>query len=95
MAEVARIGTEEDRHAPAINRRRIAPGTVGVATATLLATLTGAWWLYDRLAHVHVMDARVASDMILLSSRVAGRITAAPAQGGRADRGWRCAVGCR
>ena len=82
MAEVARIGMEEDRHVPGIKRRRIAPGTLGIAAAMLLATLAGAWWLFDRLAHVHVMDARVASDMILLSSRVAGWVTAAPAKEG-------------
>ena len=84
MAEVARIGQEETHTAPAVRRRRIAPRTAAVAAALLAATLVGAWWLYDRLANVYVMDARVASDMILLSSRVAGWVTERPA--GEGDR---------
>ena len=82
MAEVARIGQEEARTAPAVRRRRIAPRSAAVAAALLAATLVGAWWLYDRLANVYVMDARVASTMILLSSRVAGWVTERPAQEG-------------
>ena len=82
MAEVARIGQEEARTAPAVRRRRIAPRSVAVAAALLAATLVGAWWLYDRLANVYVMDARVASEMILLSSRVAGWVTERPAREG-------------
>ena len=82
MAEVARIGQEEARTAPAVRRRRIAPRSAAVAAALLAVTLVGAWWLYDRLANVYVMDARVASTMILLSSRVAGWVTEGPAQEG-------------
>ena len=82
MAEVARIGQEEARAGPAVRRRRIAPRSAAVAAALLAATLVGAWWLYDRLANVYVMDARVASTMILLSSRVAGWVTEGPAEEG-------------
>ena len=82
MAEVARIGQDEARTASAVRRRRVAPRSAAVAAALLAATLAGAWWLYDRLANVYVMDARVASDMILLSSRVAGWVTERPAREG-------------
>lgn len=82
LAEVARIGQDEARPMPAVRRRRIAPRSAAVAAALLAATLVGAWWLYDRLTNVYVMDARVASDMILLSSRVAGWVTERPATKG-------------
>ena len=83
MAEVARIGQDEARTAPAVRRRRVTPRSAAVAAAMLAATLAGAWWMYDRLANVYVMDARVAADMILLSSRVAGWVTSTPAQEGQ------------
>ena len=87
MAEVARIGEDHAEPARAV-RRRVAPRNVALATVALAATLVGAWWVYDRLAHVYVMDARVASDMILLSSRVAGWVTATPAkEGARVEAG--------
>ncbi|MDE0349719.1 MAG: HlyD family secretion protein [Gammaproteobacteria bacterium] len=82
MAEVARIGQDEARSMPAVRRRRVAPRSAAVAAALLAATLVGAWWLFDRLTNVYVMDARVASDMILLSSRVAGWVTERPAAKG-------------
>ncbi len=82
MAEVARIGQDEARTASTVRRRRMAPRSAAVAAALLAATLVGAWWLYDRLANVYVMDARVASSMILLSSRVAGWVTERPAREG-------------
>jgi membrane fusion protein (multidrug efflux system) len=56
----------------AVKRRNISASNALVAVLTLLAALWGAWWLYDRLTNVYVQDARVASDMLLLSSRVPG-----------------------
>ena len=40
------------------------------------------WWLYDRLTHVYILDARVASEMVLISSRVPGWLVAVPAMEG-------------
>ena len=46
--------------------------------ATIAAAVWGAWWLYDRLTNVYVLDARVAADMLLLSSQVSGWIAEVP-----------------
>ena len=61
-----------------VTRRRISPSNLLVAVVTLAGTLWGAWWLYDRLANVYVLDARIASDMLLMSSRVPGWVDAIP-----------------
>ena len=76
------VPTGQDEVPRVVRRLRIARRTAALLAATLIATVVGAWWLVDRLAHVYVMDARIASDMILLSSRVAGWVTATPAQEG-------------
>ena len=42
----------------------------------LLLVAAGGWWLYRQLTHVFVNDARVAANMIAVSSRVPGWATA-------------------
>ncbi len=42
----------------------------------LLLVAAGGWWLYRQLTHVFVNDARVAANMIAVSSRVPGWVTA-------------------
>ncbi len=49
---------------------------VGGVLATLVIMTTSAWWLYQQLTHVFVNDARIAADMIIVSSRLSGWITA-------------------
>ena len=58
--------------------RTLSPSNALVAALTLLAVVWGGTWLYDRLTNVYVLDARIASDMLLLSSRVPGWIVAVP-----------------
>lgn len=48
---------------------------LGAAIAAVVV-LGGGWWLYQQFTHVLVDDARVAADMVTLSSRVAGKVTA-------------------
>lgn len=55
-------------------------GNLLVLAVTLAAALWGLWWLYDRLTNVYVLDARIASDMLLLSSQVSGWIVEVPVQ---------------
>ena len=43
---------------------------VGVLAA--LSIVVAAWWVWDRLTHVHVVDARIAASMITVSPRVQG-----------------------
>ena len=61
---------------PAVVRRR-GPGVraVGTALVTAVTVAYGAYWVFDRLSHVMVVDARIATSMILVSSRVPGWIT--------------------
>src|SRR5690606_25338288 len=66
---------------PAFARRRVvSTGNLLVLIATLAAALWGLWWLYDRLTNVYVLDARIASDMLLLSSQVSGWIVEVPVE---------------
>ncbi len=55
-------------------RRLVSASNVVVPVVTVSAVLWGLWWLYDRLSHVYVLDARISSDMLLLSSQVSGWI---------------------
>ncbi|MGB5104920.1 MAG: HlyD family secretion protein [Steroidobacteraceae bacterium] len=48
----------------------------GAILAALIVLGAGAWWLYQRFTHVLVTDARVAADIVALSSRVPGWVTA-------------------
>ena len=64
---------------------RFALGVVVVALAVLAA---GGWWLYRQFTHVFVDDARIAADMVVLSSRVPGWVTAIEVtEGDSADAG--------
>ncbi len=66
---------------PSAARRRILNASnVIVLLATVAAALWGLWWLYDRLTNVYVLDARIASDMLLLSSQVSGWIMSVPVE---------------
>ncbi len=61
-------------------RRLLSASNVLVVSVTVAAALWGLWWLYDRLNHVYVLDARVSADMLLLSSQVSGWIVDVPVQ---------------
>lgn len=43
--------------------------------AGVAALLAAGWWIYHQVSHVQVDDARVANDMVSISSRVAGWAT--------------------
>jgi membrane fusion protein (multidrug efflux system) len=52
-----------------------------MAVAAGMIAVAG-YWVYDRLNHVNISDARIAADMIALSARVPGWITQLHAQEG-------------
>jgi membrane fusion protein (multidrug efflux system) len=59
-----------------------------LAVAAVLAFIALGWWMYQRSIHVSTDDARIASDLILISSKVAGRIeTLAVKEGSALVRG--------
>lgn len=64
---------------PSKPRTRKRPVVIAVALG--LIAVAG-YWVYDRLTHVNVSDARIAADMISLSARVPGWITKIHAQEG-------------
>lgn len=80
MAEPARVQQQpESRDAVTeLVRRRFSSRSVVVAAVTIAATLWGLWWLVDRLTNVYVLDARIAAEMVLISSRVPGWVTGVP-----------------
>ena len=47
----------------------------GVVTVVIIL-VCGGWWLFQQFTHVFVNDARIAADMIAISSRVPGWVTA-------------------
>jgi membrane fusion protein (multidrug efflux system) len=60
---------------PSSSRTRIvSTSNIVVLAVTVAAGLWGLWFLYDRLTNTYVLDARVSSDMLLLSSQVSGWI---------------------
>ncbi|UPY37559.1 HlyD family secretion protein [Sediminicoccus sp. KRV36] len=59
---------------------------LGAALAVLLALGLGARWLQFQFTHVVLDDARVASDMVILASRVPGWVQALPVTAGDALR---------
>ncbi len=61
-------------------RRVLSASNLLVLAVTVAAAAWGLWWLYDRLSNVYVLDARISSDMLLLSSQVSGRIVAVPVE---------------
>lgn len=57
--------------------RRVPPWRLyGAVLAALVVVGGGGWWLYQQFTHVFVNDARIAADVIAMSSRVPGWITA-------------------
>jgi len=48
----------------------------GAILAALVVLGGGGWWLYQQFTHVIVNDARIAADVVAISSRVPGWITA-------------------
>lgn len=48
----------------------------GAILAALVVLGGGGWWLYQQFTHVFVNDARIAADIVAMSSRVPGWITA-------------------
>jgi len=60
----------------------------GAILAALVVFGAGGWWLYQQFTHVFVTDARVAADIVAMSSRVPGWVTALEVtQGDAAQRG--------
>ncbi|WP_420404232.1 HlyD family secretion protein [Nisaea sp.] len=60
----------------------------GAIVAALIVLGTGGWWLYQQFTHVFVTDARVAADIVAMSSRVPGWVTALEVtEGDAAQRG--------
>ncbi|WP_275096220.1 HlyD family secretion protein [Sedimenticola hydrogenitrophicus] len=48
----------------------------GAIMAALVVLGAGGWWLYQQFTHVFVTDARIAADIVAVSSRVPGWVTA-------------------
>ncbi|MCH2396287.1 HlyD family secretion protein [Oceanibaculum sp.] len=48
----------------------------GAILAALIVLGGGGWWLYQQFTHIFVTDARVAADIVAVSSRVPGWVTA-------------------
>ena len=48
----------------------------GMVLAALIVFGSGGWWLWQQFTHVFVTDARVAADIVAISSRVPGWVTA-------------------
>ncbi|HEX7035672.1 MAG TPA: HlyD family secretion protein [Pseudomonadales bacterium] len=80
MTEPGSTDAAASARAAVARRRVVSTGNLLVLIATLAAALWGVWWLYDRLTNVYVLDARIASDMLLLSSQVSGWIVDVPVQ---------------
>ena len=60
----------------------------GAILAALIVLGGGGWWLYQQFTHVFVTDARVAADIVAMSSRVPGWVTALEVtEGDAAQRG--------
>jgi len=75
LADSNHAETAPEQH----QRRVLGLGNLLVMAATAAALLWGLWWLYDRLTNTYVLDARVSSDMLLLSSQVSGWVVDVPA----------------
>lgn len=61
--------------------RSVVPMLAGLAVLG-----AGGWWLHRQFTHIVVTEARVAADMVVLSSRLAGRVSAIEAAEGDAVR---------
>ncbi len=66
----------------AVRRRQIA------IVAIIICIIAGAWWVYQRYTHIYSEDARIATDMIEVSAKLAGQVTDFPvSQGDRLGPG--------
>lgn len=63
-------------------QRRLLTNLV-VAVVSILSITASGYWLYDRLTHVHVSDARIAASMVTVSTRVPGWISSIEVYVGR------------
>lgn len=71
--------TARDKEMEAASEAFSPPGRgrrYGAILAALLVLGAGAWWLWQQFTHVFVTDARVAADVVAVSSRVPGWVTA-------------------
>ena len=81
-APAARLTPVGDRAAdPDQPRRRVT--NVTVAVISVLSIVGSGYWLQDRLAHVHVSDARITSPMVTVSTRVPGWVSSVEVSAGR------------
>lgn len=64
------------------------PVNLVALTSLLIAALWLSWWFYDRTQYLYVTDARIASTMISVSSRMSGWVMEFPVrEGQRVKRG--------
>ena len=62
--------------------KRFSFQTVILSIVVVIVLCATAWWIYQRSTHVYTDDARVASDMILISTKVLGLIEQLPVREG-------------
>jgi membrane fusion protein (multidrug efflux system) len=76
------LRTPPDKEAEAASEAVSRPGRArprrlyGAILAALIVIGAGGWWLWQQFTHVYVTDARVAADIVAVSSRVPGWVTA-------------------
>ena len=70
MNDASAVRASEQLINTAVSRRRQRLALVGA----LLAAAALGWWIYQRSTHVYTNDARIATDLIEISTKVAGRI---------------------
>ena len=51
------------------------PSNISAIVILALSSLWLAWWFFERADYVHVNDARVAANMVSISSRIPGLVT--------------------
>ena len=76
------VRTAPDKETEAASEAFSPPGRArpwrlyGAILAALIVLGAGGWWLWQQFTHVFVTDARVAADIVAVSSRVPGWVTA-------------------
>jgi len=76
------LRTDPDKETEAASEAFSPPGRArpwrlyGAILAALIVLGAGGWWLWQQFTHVFVTDARVAADIVAVSSRVPGWVTA-------------------
>ena len=77
--------TEQQATAPTKPRRRLGARVVRIALLATMTVALGIWaadWARTALLYVHETDARIAADMVSVSSRVDGWLIARPVRSG-------------